>query len=89
MPRLRHDEPGMVYACPACDTAPVYLRTGNGNTSNHSERPFRCEGCGVATYYVVEREAYLDRDLGAERWAAHREAILAEHGLLTADEVRA
>lgn len=55
MPRLNHDRPGMTYSCPACDKPTIYERTGNGNTSNHPERPYSCENCGVALKYVIER----------------------------------
>lgn len=47
----------MTYACPACDCATIYEREGRGNTSEHPDRPFRCENptCGVALKYVIER----------------------------------
>lgn len=55
MPRLKHDHPGMTYACPACDSTCIYERTGNGNTSDHPERPYRCENCSVVLTYIIER----------------------------------
>ena len=57
MPRLKHDRPGMTYACPGCDGTVIYERTGNGNTSNHPDRPYACQnaGCGIAFQYVIER----------------------------------
>lgn len=55
MPRMKHDRPGLTYACPACDATTIYIRTGNGNCTNHPERPYSCEKCGVALTYVIER----------------------------------
>lgn len=55
MPRLKHDRPGLTYACPACDNTVIYERVGNGNASDHPDRPFRCEGCGVTLKYVISR----------------------------------
>lgn len=56
MPRLKHDRPGLTYACPACDRGgQLYERTGNGNATDHPERPFKCERCGVAVQYAIER----------------------------------
>lgn len=55
MPRLKHDRPGVTYACPACDGTTIYERTGNGNATDHPDRPFRCESCSVVLQYVIER----------------------------------
>lgn len=56
MPRLRHDRPGLTYACPACDRGgQLYERTGNGNATDHPDRPFKCEHCGAAVRYAIER----------------------------------
>ena len=64
MPRLRHERDGRVYACPACDGTGLYERTGNGNATNHPERPYRCEDCGVALQYVIERPSKDPRKTG-------------------------
>lgn len=91
MPRLTHDEPGMVYACPACDTCPVVKRTDTNKVTKNPERPFRCEQCGATTYYVVERESRkgFRRDKGHERWQTHREAVLGDANLLDVEGVSA
>lgn len=52
--RLKHERPGVTYACPACDNASLYRRTGD-NVQDHPDRPFKCEGCGVALFYVIIR----------------------------------
>lgn len=67
MPRLRHDRPGMTYACPACDRGGgVYERAGNGNATDHPDRPYRCEKCGVAFTYAIERPK-KDHSLDTDR----------------------
>lgn len=55
MPRLTHDRPGYTFACPACNETNIYERTGNGNATDHPDRPFRCERCSVCLLFVIER----------------------------------
>lgn len=80
MPGLTNDRPGMVYCCPACDSAGcIYHRSGNGNTQAHPERPFRCQECGVTLEYVVERPNKNPRSGGQKTLTGPRwtEAITA------------
>lgn len=83
MPRLNHDRPGMAYACPACDRAEIYERTGNGNAKEHPDRPFRCENCCVVLQYVIERP---------KKNAAHnleRQQTLTSHYDINAHQIAA
>jgi len=55
MPRLRHPEDGMVYACPKCGEA------GNIYERDHPQaldgKPYRCYDCATSLEEVVERES--------------------------------
>jgi len=70
MPRLKHDRPGLTFACPACDRGgQLYERTGNGNATDHPDRPLRCENCGVAVFYAIERPM-KNRSMGRQQTLA-------------------
>lgn len=45
MPRLTHDEPGKVYACPGCDAAAVIYRDPT-HPNAKGEKALRCRECG-------------------------------------------
>lgn len=55
MPRLEHKKPGITYACPACDRTTIYERKTTREGTEHPDRPYRCECCGVCLNYVIER----------------------------------
>lgn len=92
MPRLVHDDPDLVYACPCCDKAGrVNERTGR-NVHKDPDRPFRCGDCGSTFRIVVQRESYdRNRDGTFESrhskgvWDSHRKRILAKHGMLSGE----
>jgi len=67
VPRISHDKPGVTYACPACDSTCIYQRTGNGNTSDHPERPYRCENCSVVLTYIIARPKKNGKELQKQR----------------------
>lgn len=59
MPRVTHDDPDRVLACPDCDRAGnVYERAGNGNShAGDPEAPFVCHACGATFETPRDRPA--------------------------------
>lgn len=83
MPRLRHDDPDMTYACPCCNRGGnVYERTGNGHPTKDADRPFRCQKCSDTFTVVIERPTREPDDAGKAVWEHERKRILAANGLL-------
>lgn len=56
MPRHTHPDDDMVYACPECDTAPVYRRVRK-NVEFDADKEFACHACstGFDEDDIVER----------------------------------
>lgn len=47
MPRLKHPDPHLTYACPECDLTSIWERDlARSNVLKHPDKTYLCEKCG-------------------------------------------